>query len=137
MRKRAGEALAQRVLCIGPMANEHSGILDGNALFADLPWIHAGPASSPPPHAPYPMTALPTAHPRGIVVEATAPSRRRRDETTARSRRPVDPVRAQLIAVLVCGLVALAATLVACFFYVTAPASPRAHDGRPAMASSR
>lgn len=110
------------------MANENSGILDANALFADLPWIAAGPASSvPPPPAP---TGV--AHPRVVIIEATASPRRRRDETTARSRRPVDPVRAQLIAVIVCGLIALAATLVACFFYVTAPPSTHARDVRPA-----
>lgn len=99
------------------MANEHSGILDANALFADLPWIAVRPASSVPPAS---ATMAPT-HAHVFMVEATAPSHRRREETTARSRRHVDPVRAQLIAVLVCGLVALVATLVACFFYVTAP----------------
>lgn len=101
------------------MANEHSGILDANALFADLPWIAVRPASSVPP-ASVP-TAQAHAHAHVFIVEATAPSHRRREETTARSRRHVDPVRAQLVAVLVCGVVALAAALVACFFYVTAP----------------
>jgi hypothetical protein len=120
------------------MANENSGILDANALFADLPWIASGPASSVPP----PMPAVaPTALPqrRVVIVDATAfaTPRRRRDETTARSRRPVDPVRAQLIAVIVCGLIALAATLVACFFYVTAPPSTHARDARPAMTAAR
>ena len=115
------------------MANEHSGILDANALFADLPWISAGPASSvpPPPAGPSaPATA------RVVVVAAPAPTHRRRDETTARSRRRVDPVRAQLIAVLLCGLVALVATLVACFCYVRAPLPSRLQEARPAMTGS-
>jgi hypothetical protein len=79
-------------------------------------------------------------HAHVVIVEATAPSHRRRDETTARSHRHVDPVRAQLISVIVCGLVALAAALVACFFYVTAPQhAPAAHVLRagPAMTGSR
>ena len=133
---RVGESLARCLLSIGAMANEHSGILDANALFGDLPWITA-PASSVPPRPAGPM-ALPHAH--VVIVEATAPSHRRREETTARSRRRVDPVRAQLISVIVCGLVALVASLIACFFYVTAPQhAPAAHilTASPAKTVSR
>jgi hypothetical protein len=100
------------------MANEHSGILDANSLFADLPWMAAPPASSVPPRASAPLAPAPA---QVFFVEATAPSHRRRDETTARSRARVDSVRTQLISVIVCGMVALVAALVACFFYVTAP----------------
>lgn len=75
------------------MTSETSGILDGNALFADLPF-----ASAPP------MRTAPTAH-------------HRRYETTARTNRPAHPADARLIAVIICGSVALAASLVACFLY--------------------
>jgi hypothetical protein len=134
---REGQALARCLLSIGAMANEHSGILDANALFGDLPWIAVRPASSVPPRASGPMAP---AHAYVFTVEATAPSRRRRDETTARSRPRVDPVRAQLISVILCGLVALVAALIACFFYVTAPQhAPASHVLRagPAMTGSR
>jgi hypothetical protein len=119
------------------MANEHSGLLDANALFADLPWIAAPPASSVPPRAVGPMAST---HAHVVVVEATAPSHRRRDEQTARSGPRVDPVRGQLISVILCGLVALAAALIACFFYVTAPQHPPAShllSAGPAMTGSR
>lgn len=116
------------------MANEHSGILDANALFADLPWIAAPPASSVPPRATGPMAPT-NAH--VVIVGAPAPRDRRSEETTVRFRPGVDPLRAQLISVILCGLVALVAALMACFVYVTAPRSTPIPNGRPAMTGSR
>jgi hypothetical protein len=99
------------------MANEHSGILDGNALFADLPGFMASPPSSVPP----PM--LPDAYADVAFYSAPPPNLRGRYETTACSRRrpqpPVDTVRAQLIAIISCGTVALAFALGACLLYAT------------------
>ena len=93
------------------MANEHSGILDANALFGDLPGL-MGPACPPV-----------------VFLSASPPSDCRRDVTTTARQRPrpqVDPVRARLIAVISCGTVALAFALGACFLYVTTP-TPAPH----------
>jgi len=111
--------LVRGLLSIRAMANENSGILDANALFADLPRFLAPPASSIPPSATY-SSAPPSAD--VLFFEAHAPIHRRRDEITARSRRRVDHVRARLIAVIACGSVALVAALAACFLYAATPA---------------
>lgn len=101
------------------MANEHSGILDANALFGDLPGFGASPPSSvPPPYGPSPMAGL---YGDVVIVAAPPPTHRRRQETTARSRPPVDPMRARLIAIIACGSVALIASLGACFLYASTP----------------
>jgi hypothetical protein len=101
------------------MANEHSGILDANALFGDLPgFVPASPVSSVPPSAPGPMYGV---YADPVIVSAPPPTHRRRHETTARAQRSVDPVRARLIAIITCGSVALVAALGACFLYASTP----------------
>ena len=104
------------------MAREHSGILDANALFGDLPHYMAPPVSSrpPPPGA---------ADPWGATVafyEAPVLRHSRRDEATARSRRRADPNQARLVAIVTCGSIALAAALAACVLYATTPIAPTA-----------
>ena len=104
------------------MANENSGILDGNALFGDLPGFMVSPPSSvPPPRMPSAYADI-TFH--SAPNSAPPPTHRRRQETTARSTRPIDPARARLIAIISCGTVALAFALGACFLYVTTPPAP-------------
>lgn len=104
---------------MGSMASEHSGILDANALFGDLPHFMASPVSSLPPSGGEPWD-----HPSVAIVDAPVPRHSRRDETTARSRRPSDPTQARLLAVITCGSIALAAALAACVLYATTPLAP-------------
>jgi hypothetical protein len=104
------------------MAREHSGILDANSLFGDLPHFMTPPASSrpPPPNAGHPWG------PSVAIYEAPVARHSRRDEPTARSRRRADPAQARLIAIVTCGSIALAAALAACVLYATTPIAPTA-----------
>ena len=97
------------------MAHEHSGLLDANALFADLPHFMS-PPSTVPPSATDPRHAATV-----LIFDPEAMRHRRRDEPTARSRRPAQPTQAHLIAVITCGSIALAAALAACVLYVSEP----------------
>ena len=104
------------------MANEHSGLLDANALFGDLPYFMAPPASShpPPPNAGLPWDKT------VAFFEAPVPRHSRRDEPTARSQRRADPAQARLVAIVSCASIALAAALAACVLYATTPVAPTA-----------
>ena len=103
------------------MASDHSGILDANALFGDLPHFMAPPASSLPPSG-----GEPWSHPSVAIFQAPLPRHSRRDETTARSQRPSDPTQTRLLAVITCGSIGLAAALAACVVYATTPLAPPA-----------
>jgi hypothetical protein len=123
------------------MANEHSGILDANALFGDLPgFMAAPPASSIPPSLPSSMGPMHGAYADVVITSAPPPTHRRRQETTARAHRAADPMRARLIAIITCGSVALVAALGACFLYASTPLTPTppvAQQGTPAMHAAR
>lgn len=114
--------LVRRLLERAFMANEHSGILDANALFGDLPHFMAPPQSSRPP----PPSMGQAWGPSIALYEAPVLRHSRRDETTARARRRADPMRARLIAIVACGSIALASALAACVLYATAPVAPTA-----------
>jgi hypothetical protein len=115
------------------MRNESSGILDGNALFADLPiFADASKSSAPPP----PLGDFAPMSTPVVIAEAPITARvPRRGHTTERTRRPVDAMRARLISIIICGSVALVASLFACFLYVTSSPSQQL-DARPASAQT-